>query len=353
MSGLKRQKIEFTFDRVFAPSSSQAAVFEEISQLMETRSTELLSDWENNKPSPAQPAKMKDLRKGGVKCKARVRRSPQRYEDDPSFQWNGPPSEVDEEYRTQLDAGGSNGNARDPAGVSEPVTLPVYLNQTRADLLFTVDLQTASSRSGANHGFYEHGVALLAAEWTHIKYIPRVIQSHQVTVHTTKNQTRADLLFTVDLQTTGSRSGANHGFYEHGVTLPVYLNQTRADLLFTVDLQTASSRSSANHGFYEHGVALLAADEEKLASFPGRKRRALGCQQQGYREGGRPPDIRPQSGRRRRYRVVEINRGIKRHYHASSKGEIQATEPVRISKKSKQVNQVRNMTSEHLNQDLY
>ncbi|KAI8505360.1 Cytoplasmic dynein 1 heavy chain 1 [Branchiostoma belcheri] len=46
------------------------------------------------------------------------------------------------------------------------VTLPVYLNQTRADLLFTVDLQTAGSRSGANHGFYEHGVALLAAEWT-------------------------------------------------------------------------------------------------------------------------------------------------------------------------------------------
>ncbi|XP_078590507.1 cytoplasmic dynein 1 heavy chain 1-like isoform X1 [Branchiostoma floridae x Branchiostoma japonicum] len=45
------------------------------------------------------------------------------------------------------------------------VTLPVYLNQTRADLLFTVDLQTAGSRSGANHGFYEHGVALLAAEW--------------------------------------------------------------------------------------------------------------------------------------------------------------------------------------------
>ncbi|KAI8497636.1 zonula adherens maintenance, partial [Branchiostoma belcheri] len=84
-----------------------------------------------------------------------------------------------------------------------------------------------------------------------------------------------------------------------------------------------------------------------------RKRRALGCQQQGYREGGRPPDIRPQSGRRRRYRVVEINRGIKRHCHASSKGEIQATEPVRISKKSKQVNQVGNMTSEHLNQDLY
>ncbi|KAI8479752.1 zonula adherens maintenance [Branchiostoma belcheri] len=93
--------------------------------------------------------------------------------------------------------------------------------------------------------------------------------------------------------------------------------------------------------------------EEKLASFTGRKRRALGCQQQGYREGGRPPDIRPQSGRRRRYRVVEINRGIKRHCHASSKGEIQATEPVRISKKSKQVNQVGNMTSEHLNQDLY
>ncbi|XP_078701592.1 uncharacterized protein LOC144927765 [Branchiostoma floridae x Branchiostoma belcheri] len=29
-------------------------------------------------------------------------------------------SEVDEEYRTQLDAGGSNGNARDLAGVLEP-----------------------------------------------------------------------------------------------------------------------------------------------------------------------------------------------------------------------------------------
>ncbi|KAI8498376.1 hypothetical protein Bbelb_235780 [Branchiostoma belcheri] len=33
---------------------------------------------------------MKGLRKGGVKCKARVRRPPQRYDDDPSFQWNGP-----------------------------------------------------------------------------------------------------------------------------------------------------------------------------------------------------------------------------------------------------------------------
>lgn len=41
------------------------------------------------------------------------------------------------------------------------VTLPVYLNTTRAELLFTVDLPTASEHKG--HSFYERGVALICS----------------------------------------------------------------------------------------------------------------------------------------------------------------------------------------------
>ncbi|XP_066987022.1 dynein heavy chain, cytoplasmic isoform X2 [Macrobrachium rosenbergii] len=41
------------------------------------------------------------------------------------------------------------------------ITLPVYLNATRTDLLFTVDLKMMGSQSA--HSFYERGVALLAS----------------------------------------------------------------------------------------------------------------------------------------------------------------------------------------------
>lgn len=39
------------------------------------------------------------------------------------------------------------------------------------------------------------------------------------------------------------------------LTLPVYLNSTRAELLFTVDLDVAPAQSP--HSFYERGVAVL------------------------------------------------------------------------------------------------
>lgn len=41
------------------------------------------------------------------------------------------------------------------------VTLPVYLNANRSDILFTVDLQVASADEELS--FYERGVALLAS----------------------------------------------------------------------------------------------------------------------------------------------------------------------------------------------
>lgn len=41
------------------------------------------------------------------------------------------------------------------------ITLPVYLNATRTDILFTIDLSMAPNQSA--HSFYERGVALLAS----------------------------------------------------------------------------------------------------------------------------------------------------------------------------------------------
>jgi len=44
------------------------------------------------------------------------------------------------------------------------VTLPVYLNPTRAQLLFTVDFETVGDTSdGKGHYFYERGVAITAS----------------------------------------------------------------------------------------------------------------------------------------------------------------------------------------------
>lgn len=42
------------------------------------------------------------------------------------------------------------------------VTLPVYLNFTRADLIFTVDFDIATKEDP--HNFYERGVAVLCTE---------------------------------------------------------------------------------------------------------------------------------------------------------------------------------------------
>ena len=41
------------------------------------------------------------------------------------------------------------------------ITLPVYLNATRTDILFTIDLNMAANQNA--HSFYERGVALLAS----------------------------------------------------------------------------------------------------------------------------------------------------------------------------------------------
>jgi len=43
------------------------------------------------------------------------------------------------------------------------VTLPVYLNPTRSQLLFTVDFETSGEGSGKGHSFYERGVAVTAS----------------------------------------------------------------------------------------------------------------------------------------------------------------------------------------------
>jgi len=43
------------------------------------------------------------------------------------------------------------------------VTLPVYLNSTRAQLLFTVDFETTGEGSGQDHSFYDRGVALITS----------------------------------------------------------------------------------------------------------------------------------------------------------------------------------------------
>lgn len=42
------------------------------------------------------------------------------------------------------------------------VTLPVYLNFTRSDLIFTVDFDIATKEDP--HSFYERGVAVLCTE---------------------------------------------------------------------------------------------------------------------------------------------------------------------------------------------
>lgn len=44
---------------------------------------------------------------------------------------------------------------------TDKITLPVYLNATRTDLLFTVDLTMGANQS--THSFYERGVALLTS----------------------------------------------------------------------------------------------------------------------------------------------------------------------------------------------
>ncbi|WAR20651.1 DYHC1-like protein [Mya arenaria] len=44
------------------------------------------------------------------------------------------------------------------------VTLPVYLNATRAQLLFTLDFETEGQGSGKGHSFYERGVALVSSD---------------------------------------------------------------------------------------------------------------------------------------------------------------------------------------------
>jgi dynein heavy chain 1 len=46
---------------------------------------------------------------------------------------------------------------------STRVTLPIYLNPTRSQLLFTVDFETSGEGSGEGHSFYERGVALTAS----------------------------------------------------------------------------------------------------------------------------------------------------------------------------------------------
>lgn len=43
------------------------------------------------------------------------------------------------------------------------VKLPVYLNSTRSQLLFTVDFETVGEGSGKSHSFYDRGVALVAS----------------------------------------------------------------------------------------------------------------------------------------------------------------------------------------------
>lgn len=46
--------------------------------------------------------------------------------------------------------------------LSLQVTLPVYLNFTRSDLIFTVDFDIATKEDP--HSFYERGVAILCTE---------------------------------------------------------------------------------------------------------------------------------------------------------------------------------------------
>ena len=43
------------------------------------------------------------------------------------------------------------------------VTLPVYLNSTRAELLFTLDFKAEGLNASGDHNYYERGVALLSS----------------------------------------------------------------------------------------------------------------------------------------------------------------------------------------------
>ena len=52
--------------------------------------------------------------------------------------------------------------SKDPS--ASRVTLPVYLNATRGQLLFTVDFDSAEKTDGKDHRFYERGVALICSD---------------------------------------------------------------------------------------------------------------------------------------------------------------------------------------------
>lgn len=52
----------------------------------------------------------------------------------------------------------------DGKAANNKVTLPVYLNATRQQLLFTLDFDTEGVGSGKDHSFYERGVALVCSD---------------------------------------------------------------------------------------------------------------------------------------------------------------------------------------------
>jgi dynein heavy chain 1 len=43
------------------------------------------------------------------------------------------------------------------------------------------------------------------------------------------------------------------------VTLPVYLNQTRTELLFTLDFEAEGITAAGDHSYYERGVAIVSS----------------------------------------------------------------------------------------------
>lgn len=47
--------------------------------------------------------------------------------------------------------------------LSHQVTLPVYLNHTRSELLFTLDFSAQELSPSGDHCYYERGVALLSS----------------------------------------------------------------------------------------------------------------------------------------------------------------------------------------------
>lgn len=48
-------------------------------------------------------------------------------------------------------------------------------------------------------------------------------------------------------------------FVTSQVTLPVYLNQTRSELLFTLDFDAEGVAATGDHSYYERGVAILSS----------------------------------------------------------------------------------------------